>query len=192
MKNLHKAMILAISLLGIPSPHAFALPIEGKIGIKTFPLPMAYGGEAEIGLKDSPLRFGIQSAYVIPRYPTYYLSAWGSYTREITDYATIGLVAGFNQSWTEGRMYAPGQPLTYQGIRPVLGVSYQHQWDRVWIRTTPNVVANSSIDGRFLQLNWMDSFMTGPSWLEIGYRITPSWEVSLRSSVMPLSVSMLF
>jgi hypothetical protein len=153
---------------------------------------MAYGGEAEIGLKGIPIRVGIQSAYAAPRYATYYLSAWGSYNREIASNSSVGLVAGINQSWTEGRMNVPGQLLTYQGIRPVLGVSYRHQWNRLWIRTTPNLVANSSTDGNYVQLNWMDTFFTGPAWLELGYRINPNWEISLRSSVMPVSVSLLF
>jgi hypothetical protein len=185
-------MLLGISGLGVFPTLALGSPLEGKIGLNSVGLPMAFGGLAEIGLKDHPLGIGVHASYVVPRYPTYYVSAWGSYALAATQTSSFGLVAGVNQSWTEGRMSDPSRPLLDQGLRLVLGVSYEHRWDRFRIRMTPNLVPMPNFSLATPQFNWVDTSRTGPAWLELGYRFHPSWELSLRSTMMPLGLSMLF
>ncbi|MNR87061.1 hypothetical protein D3C72_179220 [compost metagenome] len=192
MKHLLKAVLLGVSGFGIFPAIALGSPLEGKIGLNSFVLPTAFSGLAEIGLKDHPLGIGVQASYVEPRYSNYYVSAWGSYALAATQTSSFGLVAGVNQSWSKGRMYTPGRPLFDQGLRLVLGVSYEHRWERFRLRATPNLVPMPNFSLATPQFNWMDTFMTGPAWLELGYRFHPSWELSLRSTVMPLGLSMLF
>lgn len=109
-----------------------------------------------------------------------------------TPTSSLGVIAGLNQSWTEGRMHDPSLPLIDQGVRLVIGASYEHRWDRFRLRATPNLVTTANFSLAAPRVNWMDSFMSGPAWLELGYRFHPSWELSLRSSVIPLALSMLF
>lgn len=193
MKLLVVAMVLSIPPILLSPGIGVAMPLEGRLSASTFPLPgFSFSGEAQLGWTGLPFRINIQGSYVAPRYPTYWLSAWGEYTHSIAPGSAIGLVAGINQSWTEGRMSLPGQPLFYQGNRWIVGVSFEQQWERFWLRATPNLVTDRSFELGSPSFNWMDTFFSGPAWLEIGYRITPALSVSLRSNRTPLTGALFF
>ncbi|MBO9541089.1 hypothetical protein J7643_10915 [bacterium] len=177
-----------IGLLG--SQAASAAPHKGRLSITPF-VPLYTGGEALLPIAESPLTIGVNGLYVFQNHAQY--TAWAQLSQPLSESTSLGLILGLNHTWdmtstaTVAGSTSPGLapgPLGY-----TVGLSLQHQWGSVRVQATPNYT---------LIPRWMDylslreAIISGLPWLEIGYQITPAFEVSISASMLPLKASWLF
>ncbi|MNX94534.1 hypothetical protein D3C86_1267690 [compost metagenome] len=154
-------------------------------------MPLYTGGEALLPIDESPLTIGINGLYVLQNHAQY--SAWTQLNHSLSESTSIALILGLNHTWSVIRTplsdgstspgLAPG-PLGY-----VVGLSLQHQWGPVRVQTTPNYTL---IPGWMNYLALREAIISGLPWLEVGYQITPAFEVSISASALPLKASWLF
>jgi len=119
----------------------------------------------------------------------HWLSAWGEYRHVLSDSSSFGLHGGLNQSRLVAGSYAPFAPVTRRvgPLRFLVGASYHHLWGKASFRLSPTLsLVYSGI------INPLETLVIGPPLLEVGYRFTPSFELSLRTSVTPISASWVF
>lgn len=115
------------------------------------------------------------------------------YAQPLSEDFSLGGLAGLNLTWDQKR--TPASDATSEGslsqgpLGYMVGVSVRREWGAVWLQATPNYVF---IPGFMSYWTIREAVISGIPWLEIGYRFTPSFDVSLRSSLTPLTASILF
>lgn len=148
----------------------------------------------ELGPATLPLSVGGEAySQVLPNGPVVW-ALWARTTTVIPDAGgAFGAVVGLNgdqNRFSDGEVEVAPLPT---GV--VLGLCYQRAWGDWWMRLAPHVSLGPDVPTRTslqpLQAS-MRSLVAGPSWLEFGYRVAPGIELSLRSSVAPVRVSVLF
>lgn len=123
--------------------------------------------------------------------------------------ARMGVLAGIVQPYHAGACPAmPGIPCN-PGLSPgrigfLLGLHSRWEAGPWWIHLTPNLTLTPempipAIPGSGLppmerppRIDWHYALVIGPPWLEVGYRLTPTLDVSLRSSLAPLALGWRF
>jgi hypothetical protein len=168
-----------------------------------------------IGISASPQTFGLEGDWLVPQQPVilsvrggwmglprfsnippydnngYWLSGWGTYQHALTPSSSVGAVVGISQSWFFDMVPIPFRNAYTGGRQPtvgILGISYQHCWDKLWIRLTPSI----AIGDPTWPLDYFQAGMLGPGLVEIGYRVTPNSELSIRPSITPIAYSTYF
>ena len=123
--------------------------------------------------------------------------------------ARIGALAGIVQPYLAGGCPAmPGIPCN-PGLSPgpvgfLIGVTSRWETGPWWIHLTPNLTLTPEMPipaipgsglppmGRPPRIDWHYALVIGPPWLEVGYRLTPTLDVSFRSSLAPLALGWRF
>lgn len=119
--------------------------------------------------------------------------------------ARIGPLAGIVQPYTLSACPTmPGIPCV-PGLLPgpvgfIFGLAAQWEAGPWWVHLTPNLAVTPempllAIPGSGLppierppRIDWLYATVIGPPCLEVGYRLTPTLDVSLRSSLAPLAL----
>lgn len=136
----------------------------------------------------------------------YWASVTGRYTLAASPDSSFGLLLGLNQSWayptqTPSMVFqdighgALGSILGAQPLKMFGGVYYEHTWDRVRLRLSPVLSHYAPFTGSYRTpfFNLVEAGLVGTAWVEVGYKVSPNFELSLKSNVhTPLSMSMTF
>jgi hypothetical protein len=166
-------------------PIAHAMPIVGRISV--MPAIPFQAAEFEVSSGGMPIGFAGQAMTMIGE--SHWLSVWGDYRYMLTGTASIGLHAGLNQSWIKLGSFAPGTPVAPRlgPLRYLVGASFHHRFGNMSLGVNPTLVL---VD--LTTVNPLESLVIGPPLLEVAYRLTPSFEMGLRTSVTPLRASWVF
>lgn len=185
------ASALLLAGLAFPSD-AIELSADMKATLAPTYGAVAFG--AEVGPTALPFTFaGEAYSQLAPGSPL----IWSAWMRTMavspSEAGSFGAVVGLNQ---DQNRYSDGEVnITSLPMGLVLGLSYQRAWGDIWLRVAPHVSLGPEIAGgsslQPLQVS-MRGLVVGPSWLEVGYRVFPGVEVSLRTKVAPLRVSVTF
>lgn len=175
------------------SPAAIGLAAEWSVG----DLLAKTGGGGDASLHGLPISVSARTGTMInpfavsePLYSGHWLTAWGTYHFPLSPSSSLGLVLGASQSWFYNIVPIPFR-MGYTRPQPpvgIVGVSFEHHWEKLWIRVTPTVSFGTPSD----PYDFFHAGMLGPALAEVGYRFTPSAELSLRPSITPIAFSKLF
>lgn len=187
--------LLAILLLAGCARPAGASPEAGRVSLIALPVPPLgafFGAELEARLGPTPLIVGGQGVYVSGGTHAQG-TVWLGYRQELPGGYNFGALAGVNQTWdrraTPGVVGAVPGPNLYPGpIGYVVGLSASKSWGSLWVRANPNYVL---IPGFMSYLTLREAMISGIPWLEVGYRVAPWAEISLRASMPPLAVTLI-
>jgi hypothetical protein len=187
----HGAFLLLLCLAFAAQPASATQTQPSRIGFAA--TSSGLGLEGEWTAPRSPLTLSARIGTVGFPYTGYpfakldlsghWLSAWGTYNFIQGDPVSMGLVLGVSRNW-----FAANNVPIRNALRITLGYSFQNRWDAVWFRLTPSVSFSESS----ALFDFFDASLLGPSLAEVGVRIAPRAEVSLRLSVTPLAISILF
>lgn len=185
-------------------PPVQADPFASKVSLMGV-APYTQGVEAEIGLGDSPFILGGQCIYLwsgrettpwAPLTPQaggrQQWSAWVGYRKPLTQDSTVGVLAGAHQSWEAG-VLMPSSVIQHES-RGLVGMAYERTWSSLRLRVQPTFLVNPQ---DWVYLPWFgvlakSAVFTGIPWVEVGYRVLPNTELSLRASLTPVALSLIF
>lgn len=188
MKKLFIATV-AISASICPISQASALSLKGNLGIcGTYLASPNYGIQAELGVKELPLKVG--GIYFPLQDPGFQqpFSFWGEYIHPITEHSSLGILAGaasYNPLIPKPMHTAQVGPTesTQPSLSPLVGLSYMLQGDVFWFRLTPNYVFYPNDPAMF------SFFQSGVPLMDVGAKLTPHLNLSLRLSYLPLMLN---
>lgn len=183
--------VLVSSLLH--APYAVAAPINGALSVIGGPTNEV-GAEVELGSELLPLRVGARYA---PYWRDGYIaSGWGLVEQAILPGSKVGVLVGYCGGETIIGHYAPGVPESPRPIgRWYIGASFDQTWDRLVFRFSPNLtVVPPDASRPDTQINLWESFAgLGQPWVELGYRVTPWFNLSLASRIpVPVKATVVF
>jgi hypothetical protein len=120
-----------------------------------------------------------------------YWSAWGS-----LGYGPATVFAG--AATTMNSLSCPFTPVATcrGGMVPgppgaLVGASWHQELGGWWVEARPTMYLTGP--GAFDPLyGLVNGFLAGPAWLELGWHVTPTTSISLRSSVVPLKLALTF
>lgn len=177
---------------------AKAAPMDARIGVAGLP-PFVSLAEAEIKLSALPVRLGSSAYYVLESYAQ--ATGWVGLEVALSPTITLGGLAGLNMDWTRGATPAMVGAVENKALNAgrtgyLLGAYYHQEWNRFWLRLAPSLtlIPQDPIPPRPDQLEagyayrasevnlWRSLLLGGPTWLEIGYKVTPNFHVSLQSN----------
>ena len=195
---------MAAGLLMATGPlPAAAAPDSGRLTVMGVP-PYTQGVEAEFGLGDSPFRLGGQVLYIWngrPVAPWNPLSpvggreqgnAWIAYQRDLSPGVGLGALVGMHHARYE-RVSMPASVIE-QETGGIVGLRYERTWDSVTLRLRPTLLV---IPRDWVSLPWYgvvakSAVLSGIPWVEVGYRVLPHAELSVRASLTPLPLTLVF
>jgi hypothetical protein len=192
---------VVVSMLVLLASPALALTPwhQNKLGISASPVTL--GLETELAIPQiSPFTLSARAGGMGIPYPGnplprvesngYWLTGWGTYRFAVAPRTSLGLVLGASQSW-----FATSVPIPFrkgysnpQSPVGIVGVTFEHRWEKLWIRVTPTVSLGTSSD----PYDFFHAGMLGPALAEVGYRFTPRTELSVRPSITPIAFSTYF
>jgi|GEM_PF-4612678 hypothetical protein len=183
---------------------AIAAPLLGQTTIMGVP-PYTQGVEVELGLGETPIRLGGQFVYLrggswttpwTPFTPhsgsRHHVNAWLHYGHRLTEEASIGLIGGMQQAWEPVKtVWAPASRQVSSGL---LGVTYERSWEAWHLRLRPTLLVNPQ---DWTGIPWYgvlakSAVLSGIPWVELGYRLAPWSELSVRTSITPLAFTLTF
>ncbi|MNX94535.1 hypothetical protein D3C86_1267700 [compost metagenome] len=184
----HAQFQIAIATIVLLSGKAAdAKPLSGKIGVTSL-APFNIGLEGELSLPETPFSFAVTGsvfpgAFMNPG--QIYYSAYGRYALKASENVSWGPLLGARQDWgrRDFRDSFSANPVGW-----IAGLSLQAESGPFWARFNPNTTLLIAEDGRF-STSWD---LLGLPWLELGAKVMPNLEVSLRAGALPLKVSTLF
>lgn len=185
-----RVLVACMLVCTMGAPAAAAEAFSGRAGITW--LTTCWGADLEWHLPRTPGTVHFQAS-AIPGWG-YFLNAWGHYQLPLGEATRLGVLAGLAESWREPGIYHVGGPaLNTMPPAALLGVSLWHRWGNSSLRLTPNLAVYPWTAAGHPQVVYHESMLTvGPPWLEVGYRLTPSIELSARTSFTPLCLSYTF
>lgn len=184
-----QSLLFSLPMLAIAlSNPASALPIEGRIGIGGMIIPNYAGVEGEVGVKGTPFRIGGTVLAFADNASTQNnqqaISCWGQYTHHLSKNISLGMLIGANSFpfylFARVPVGASNQIPDSQRLGLLAGVSCTLHNDQYWLRIHPNSVFFSNGSGLL---------SSGIPLLEVGTKVTPSLDLSLRLALMPITLS---
>lgn len=190
-------------LMATCAPPASAASGSERITVMGGP-PYTQGLEAERGLGDSPFRLGGQVLYlwngrpIAPWNPLNPVggrqqgSAWIGYQRDLAPGVGLGGMVGMHHARYE-RVSMPASVIE-QETGGIVGLVYERRWESVTLRLRPTLLV---IPQDWVYLPWYgvlakSAVLSGIPWVEVGYRVLPHAELSVRASLTPLALTLVF
>lgn len=191
--------IIGLGIAIVAMPRADASPLETRIAVAGLP-PFVSLAESDLKWSGTRFRLGGSAYYVLDNYAQ--ATWWGQYEHPLTSDMTIGGLAGLNFDWWGGRI-APTQgggvePPTLNAGRMgyLIGAYFRQDWGRLWLKVAPSITLipqdplpprpdqpGAGYQYRPPEVNlWRSLLLGGPSWLEVGYRLSPNVELSLQAN----------
>lgn len=174
-----------------------------RVGLQGYP-PFVVGLEGEFSLPDYPV--GFSANYTVLNGGVSWVTALGRVTLASSENFSFGFHAGLNQTWIYLENSAtPFGNLVHDNIgnnvrganAPLVigGLFYERTWDKLRMRLSPSL--SYFAPGAGVSRGWnvfrpSEVGLVGPAWVELGYEVTPSFELSLRSNIAPLSATFKF
>lgn len=190
--------------MAVISPPVQATPLPHRLTLMGIP-PYSQGLEVELGLPNTPLHLGGQFIYLRGLQSTapwapftphsgarHQVDVWLHAGHRLGDDVAIGLLAGLQQSWEPG--ITTGDYVTRHQSAGLLGVTYERTWEAWRLRLRPTFLVIPE-DWRWLPWYGVmakSAVLGGIPWVEVGYRVAPWAEISVRASTTPLALTLTF
>ncbi|MNR75357.1 hypothetical protein D3C72_59870 [compost metagenome] len=190
-------------LISVFCPPIQAAPLVNRGSLMGVP-PYSQGMEVEFGLADT-VQLGGQFLYLwggrstIPWTPftphaggRQQWSAWLHYGHRLAEDASVGLIGGMHQSWEEGESL-PASVIRHESAG-LVGVTYERSWEALRLRLRPTLLV---IPQDWMGIPWYgvlakSAVLSGIPWVEVGFRVAPHAELSVRASSTPLALTLTF
>lgn len=200
---MRRYVLLIACLLGAGAQDALASPTRDRMTLMGLP-PFSQGFEVESGLGDSPFRLGGQFIYIWQGRPSapwnpvdpvggrQQGNAWIGYQRDLAPDAALGVIVGMHHARYEG-LTIPATVIEQETFG-IAGFVYERTWKSLHFMFRPVFVLNPREWGLVPWYGTLarSAVLSGIPWIELGYRVTPHAELSVRASMTPLALSLTF